>query len=396
MALRYSASAPVNYLIDDTNHFVRVDPAAFQAAKAAATSGVAAPAPATSAAPASQATSVAPTTSTTKYYQMANRFGVISPRLMNETAMRQQLDNKMTVVKEYTAEQAAGLPGGPDPAQMGIGNQAPAPAAQAASTARPAPPPPPTAPAAPTASAAPTAVSSTDYKTQRDFLVKYGIDPSYVSAMSDAQVGGLYAMSIYQDMQARADAKIAPASLSATEMDQYLADAKTAVDPTFAVNLDVARQEINQALGQLSGDVAYASSQREQAITDEQKAQAQQMAEAGLAFSGLRTEAETKLKSQEQGLIKSEASRYQQQLQDMAGNYQKQYGTEALQALNIPALSFAGVNIPAPTPYNIPKGFGNQEQAQKISEIQKQQELEQTALQQKTDAQTYNFKSGLL
>lgn len=226
------------------------------------------------------------------------------------------------------------------------------------------------------------AVASPQDPTQ--LLQSMGIN---TAGLDQTQTQWLGMMAQAQQSLAANDKNIAPPSLSSADMANYLNQAKSFVDPQFQQQFAMGAQDAQAAIAQFTGDVSYQSQQTQQQQELDRKALADQMAEAGLTFSGIRQKATEQLGSSQTGLVRSQASQYQSKLADLAHQYQQQYGTDALRALNIPALQYAGVNIAPPTPYTMAPGTSTLETQQSVAEIGKQSELAQNALAQQTAAQ---------
>lgn len=184
---------------------------------------------------------------------------------------------------------------------------------------------------------------------QKAYLLAQGIDPT---GLDDTQLGWLTMMGVYQQQQAKNDKNIAPSQLTPDEIKKYTDQATAELGPQFANAQKIDTEQVNQAIGQATGDIKYAENQRLQTMTAEQKQLADQMAEKGLAISGIRKQAEHQLQTQEKGIVRSEASQNAAKLRNLAGTYEKTYGGAALAALKIPAMSYAGVNI-TPQPLGV-------------------------------------------
>lgn len=217
----------------------------------------------------------------------------------------------------------------------------------------------------------PTQQKSTSQIAQE--LQAAGID---TTGLDETQIAWLGMMSDYQKLQASNDKNIAPPSYSPQDLERYMAQAAQELGPSYQQAMKMNAADLRNTIATTTGDAQYATQLHEQQATQAQKDLAKQMSDAGLTFSGIRKQSQDVLKSQEKGLVRSEASKVAQNLRDLASNYQRTYGTQALSELKIPGLSYAGVNVQPPSaPYKLAPGFGSAEQAQKVAEVNRGYEI---------------------
>lgn len=216
-----------------------------------------------------------------------------------------------------------------------------------------------------------------DPAAQRAALQAAGIDPNL---LSDSQVSALYMMQTYTDLQAKNDKQIAPASLSQADMDQFLSQAKAEFGPYYAEQFDIAKNNLIQATGVLTGDNNYAEQQLATQFPQQNAAAAAQAAEAGLARSSIRQQAEQRLKEQQKGLVESGRRKAQSDIYQLGSTFEQTYGADKLRQAGVPQLQsqgFSGLGI-APTTigYN-PAGIklGTMGAQQTTAELQEQQRL---------------------
>jgi hypothetical protein len=236
----------------------------------------------------------------------------------------------------------------------------------------------PVAPAAASATGDTAAPITGDPKAQRDALTAAGIDPSL---LSDTQVSSLYLMQTYTDSQAQKDKQIAPASLTQADMDNFLSDAKAEYDPYYQGQFDIAKNNLLQAVGQVSGDNTYLEQTNAANFTTQNEAAAKQAAQAGLARSGIRQLAEQRLAEQQTGLVESGRRKAQSDIYNLGSSFEQTYGASGLAQAGAPtiqsdgntALGIAPTTI-GYTPIGV-AGGGTQGAAQTTAELQEQTRL---------------------
>lgn len=215
--------------------------------------------------------------------------------------------------------------------------------------------------------------SSATAQDPRAYLQSIGIDPS---GLDDNQVSWLSMMGQYQDMQAKRDGKIAPPSLSPADLNTYLQNAKAELDPAFQQQFDIATKFFNQAAANLTGD--FSQVQQDTAIQQQQQMDQlqQQQVEAGLARSGLRAQAEERLKQQQEGVVTSQRRQAQNQAFNLGGQFEQQFGVPGAQIAQGALSGIPGGFVPL----GVKPGFGTLEQQHNVDVINRQSQMAQAAL----------------
>lgn len=214
----------------------------------------------------------------------------------------------------------------------------------------------------------------------RSKLVAMGID---VSGLSDDQVGTLFSMNQVILSNADKNKSLVPASLSPQDMAKFLQDAHTEIDPYYSELLKKGEKDVMDTVADLTGDYAYREQQRMMQQDKEREQLANQMAETGLTFSGIRNKASEELQQQQTGIVRSEASQLARSLRDQAKQYETTYGSAALANLKIPALSYAGVAVPKPTGYEIGNMLGSNVKSQITDVDTRQKQLAEDELKKR-------------
>jgi len=158
-----------------------------------------------------------------------------------------------------------------------------------------------------------------------------GID---ISGLSDQQIQTLGAMNQVMVANADKNKNIGPASLSPQDVQSFLDQAKANIDPYYQELLKQGTQDINQASAQLSGNWNQTQTEQAKQFAEQQKAASEQFAAAGLAKSGIRQQAEARLKEQQSGVVKSQRSQLQNQLYSLGSQFERTYGSQALAGVN--------------------------------------------------------------
>lgn len=231
-----------------------------------------------------------------------------------------------------------------------------------------------------------TGSATYDPDATRARLQELGVD---VSTLTDDQVKTLGMMQSVIDKRAEADKSIAPPSLSQADMAKFLDDAKTEIDPYYREQFDLAKRDLLQTVGYLSGENTY----QEQQLAEQQRVQQEQlaasMAERGLGRSGIRTQAEQKLKEQQAGVVESGRRSLQNTIYGLGSQFEKQFGTTGVQTAGLPTVTsaaFPSLALPQSTiayqPSTTPI-MGTAGKEQTTAEIADQQRLAADALAKK-------------
>ncbi len=135
---------------------------------------------------------------------------------------------------------------------------------------------------------------------------KLGID---TSTLTPSQAQTLSVMGSAIQINAASDKTIAPPSLSQADLNNYVTQAHSLLDPQFADNFKAFSADFANNVAQLTGEVPSQEQQQALAFQQQREQTASQMADAGLAQSGIRRKAESQLQTQQQGVIQSKALR---------------------------------------------------------------------------------------
>jgi hypothetical protein len=135
-------------------------------------------------------------------------------------------------------------------------------------------------------------------------------------------------MSSVIQANAAKDKTIAPKSLSQADMQDFFNQAKDAIDPAYQDQFKQYQQDILNQVGLLTGEVTDNEMAQQEAFQQQQEGLAKQMAEAGLAQSGIRAKAEQQLQQQQEGIVKSNRRQLQQQIYQLGSQAERAYGAQ--------------------------------------------------------------------
>lgn len=255
------------------------------------------------------------------------------------------------------------------------------------------------APAAPTPPPAPVAAPAAPSSANRTQAVHQGVIPSVdrqqlqtygvdVSGLSDDQVKTLAMMKSVIDLNAQKNRDLVPKQLTTQEMNKFLEDARAELAPYYGEQFESAKRDLIQNTSYLTGEQQYQEQQLQQQFMDQQQQMAEQAAEAGLARSGLRQQAESKLQEQQKGLVLSNRRKLSQQAYQLGSGFEQAYGAQRLGQAGLPQFSsqaFPMLGLGAQQIPYTPQGIklGQVGAAQTTSEQQRAQQLQLQELQKR-------------
>lgn len=210
-----------------------------------------------------------------------------------------------------------------------------------------------------------------DIASLRDKLKGMGVD---ITGLDDTQVRYLGMLVDTQKLYAEQNKALVPQQLTSDEMNKYLEQARNEMAPFYKEQFDVAKNQLTQAAGVLSGEFNQQQAEQQQQFQQQQEANASQAAEAGLARSGIRQQAEQRLQSQQEGLVRSQRRSLQNQIYGLGSQIESAYGQQGAQ---VAQNAFSGL----PAQYN-PIGIqtGSVPNQETVAEKQRQAELAQAEL----------------
>lgn len=182
-----------------------------------------------------------------------------------------------------------------------------------------------------------------------------GGDPateSFVKVLADAgfdtstltpdQFKTLSMMNYAVDTNAEANKPTVPPGNTSADWNSFFAQASAEMDPYYQEQFNQARQDLTNAVGFMTGEFNQAESLQANQFKQQQEQQAQQAADAGLARSGIRNQAETVLREQQRGAVASGRRAAQQQIYSLGSTFERAYGTSGLAKAGIPTLASQG------------------------------------------------------
>lgn len=185
-----------------------------------------------------------------------------------------------------------------------------------------------------------------DTATARQKLAaKYGAD--VVNQLDDNQVKYLGMGLQASELMAANDQKLNLADTTTKSMEAFLTSAAAYIDPRYQDQWNIDKTEALNAYAQITNDAEYLRQTTEASQKQEQENLQAQIAEAGLARSGLRRKAEEQLKTQQQGVVSSQRRQLQQKITDLGLAMEKAYGAQG--AAVIPGYTPIGIKYGSAT-----------------------------------------------
>jgi hypothetical protein len=185
-----------------------------------------------------------------------------------------------------------------------------------------------------------------DTATARQKLAaKYGAD--VVNQLDDNQVKYLGMGLQASELIAANDQKLNLADTTTKSMEAFLTSAAAYIDPRYQDQWNIDKTEALNTYAQITNDAEYLRQTTEASQKQEQENLQAQIAEAGLARSGLRRKAEEQLKTQQQGVVSSQRRQLQQKITDLGLAMEKAYGAKG--ASVIPGYTPIGIKYGSAT-----------------------------------------------
>ncbi len=225
-----------------------------------------------------------------------------------------------------------------------------------------------------------------------DLFNKLGIDPS---TLNPSQLSTLSMMGGAILINSANDKTIAPPSLSQADLANYVSQAHSLLDPQFADQFKAYSADFANNISQLTGELPSQEQQQALAFKQQKDTLQNQMAETGLAQSGIRRDAEAQLKTQQQGVVQSNRRQLQNQINSLGLQAEKLYGAQGASLLpSVTSQAFAPQGLQSQTFNYSPVGlqYPTQTAANALEVGQQAQNLESQAL---NNLQTVNKSNTL-
>lgn len=174
--------------------------------------------------------------------------------------------------------------------------------------------------------------NAVDIDTQ---LKSYGIDPATLSPAEKSVFNALIAVG-----KLNASNNKPVAVNNADDFKKYYDQALTMIEPEYQAQAQLGRKDFDTAIATLTGD--YNQLETNTKIQQEaEKTQLQdQMAEAGLAYSGIRKKAQDNMETMQTGVVQSNKRQLEKNINQLGSAYESKFGSSGFPGINISGSSY--------------------------------------------------------